>query len=134
MDFLTSKMNKYQYMEDSQDEMLSEVERNKNYLNLVNAAKHIENGERITEDWVYEQKRLIEQWREWIPDFSVINQERQDKAFRDKCSKTETLMRYILATGFNIKTYLQLLQHMKNIIDMISDDDEFEGLFENLRM
>lgn len=119
---------------ESDDEMLSEVERNKNYLSLVNAAKHIENGERITEDWIYEQKRRVEQWREWIPDFSLINEEREDAEFRRLCINTETIMRYLLASGFNVKTYLLLLQNMLKIIDMIEADENLEGLFENLRM
>ena len=114
--------------------MLSDVERHKNYINLVNAIKHIESGERITEDWTYTQKRRLEQWREWIPDFSMINQERKDKQFRELCSKTETLMRYILAVGFSTKTYLQLLQHMVKIIDMLQEDEDFDALLNKLSM
>lgn len=120
--------------ESSQEEALPDAQRYNNYLNIVNAIEHIESGGKITEDWVYDQKSMLEQWREWIPDFSVINQEREDKDFRQTCVQTETLVRYILATGFNVKTYVQILKHMKKIIDTIESDDELTEFVEKLRM
>lgn len=120
--------------ESSQEDALPDAQRHKNYENIVDTIEHIEAGEKITEDWIYEQKSVLNQWREWIPDFSVVNQEQQNKEFRQTCKQAETLMRYILAAGFNIKSYLQLLQHMKKIIDMIEADNELNEILEKLRM
>jgi len=121
------------------EQPLSDVERYKNYTDLVEAIAYIENNGRITEDWTVENKSLIKKWREWIPDFSEINEEREDAEFRKICSDTETIMRYLYGTitrssFLDVKLYHMLLKHMKKILDMLADDDEMNDLLSMMKM
>lgn len=126
-------------LEDESTMELSDAEKHTNYLAIAKTIEFIQSGGRITEDWTEEHKRLIRQWREWISDFSQINEEREDAEFRKLCNETETIMRYIYGTlnrasYLDVKAYLLLLQHMKKIIDMLANDDEMEEMMKMLSM
>lgn len=115
------------------EEELSDTQKHENYLQLINAIKYIEEGGRISEDWCEESKKYVRKWREWIPDFSEINEEREDNDFRKLCNETETIMKYIYGTilrtnYLDSKLYLLLLQHMKKILDMLEEDNELDNM------
>lgn len=121
------------------DQPLSDVERHKNYADLVEAIKYIESNGRITEDWTVENKKLIKKWREWIPDFSTVNEEREDSTFRKACAETETIMRYLYGTitkssVLDVKMYYLLLTHMIKILDMLASDDEMNDLLSMMKV
>lgn len=117
-------------MEVEQVQELSEAEKNANYQVFITTIEFIQNGGKITEDWVEENKKLIRQWREWIPDFNVINPEVEDSTFRKTCQHAETLISYLCASGFDVKVYLMLLQTLKKLCDMLYADDELDSMME----
>lgn len=121
------------------EEEISDAQRHQNYLELLKAIEYLENGGRVTEDWTEDSKQYIRKWRQWIPDFNVVNDEREDGEFRKVCSETETIMKYLHATldrtGYvDPKLYLLLLQHMKKILDMLESDEEFAELLSSMKM
>jgi chemotaxis regulatin CheY-phosphate phosphatase CheZ len=132
-------------MDDYDDETMdtvsgySDTEKYQNYMQIINALKHIETGQRITEDWMEDNKWLIEKWRDWIDDYSTINSDMQSRDFRKLCSETETIMQYLIRSirstkTFDVKVYTLLLRHMKKICDTIFSDKEMEDLMEMLSM
>ena len=121
------------------EEQISDAQRHQNYLELLKAIEYLENGGRVTEDWTEDSKQYIRKWRQWIPDFNVVNDEREDEEFRKVCSETETIMKYLHGTvdrtGYvDPKLYLLLLQHMKKILDMLESDEEFAELLSSMKM
>ena len=123
---------------DVEDE-ITDAQRHQNYLELINAIKYMEDGGRVTEDWSDEGKKYVRKWREWIPDFSNINEEREDVTFRKVCNETETIMKYVHGTivrsnYLDPKLYLLLLQHMRKMIDLITADDEMDDMMKMLSM
>jgi hypothetical protein len=58
----------------------SDLERYQNYMQIVNTLKFFENNGHITEDWMEENKWIIERWRDWIDDYSQINSDVTEKA------------------------------------------------------
>lgn len=105
--------------------IIPEDEKERNWRKLIEAIKHIETGQRIGEDWIYEQKEFLEKIRERFWDFNLMCPHIQTKEFRKLCSDTETLMRYIAAVGFNVTTYLKILQHLDKINDITLKDGAF---------
>jgi hypothetical protein len=83
---------------DSEDEtdLFTEEQKTQNWLQVYNATKFIENDGRITEDWMEEQKYHILKWRDWIPNFSTLNQDVEDPAFRAKCSYAEQIITHLV--------------------------------------
>ena len=121
------------------EQEFSDVEKYKNYTDIVNTIKYLEDGGRVTEDWTEDHKSMVSKRRGWIPNFSSINEEREDVEFRKVCDETETIMNYLVhntkKTGyFDAKLYLLLLKHMKKILDMLADDDEMNDLLSMMKM
>ena len=117
----------------------SDTEKYQNYMQIVNTLNFFENNGHITEDWMEENKWIIERWRDWIDDYSYINSDITDKAFRKACSEIETLMCYLIKSirstkTFDTKVYYILLQKMKYICDNTFTADEMENLMNSMTL
>jgi hypothetical protein len=145
MDYLQSCLNTSTNPESMEDETMDEVtgysntEKYENYLEIVKTLDFIENNGRITEDWMEENRWIIEKWRDWIQDYSEINPEVTSKYFRKACSETETLIQYLIKSirttkTFDVKSYTLLLKKMKFVCDTIFDDMEMENLMDGLSL
>lgn len=100
----------------------SDAVKQANYNKIVEAINFILSGGRITEDWMEEHKTRILMYREWIPDYNLIDPEIENEEFRKKAYETEVLMRNLVEAivrtkTFNVKFYLMLLQHMGWLTD-----------------
>lgn len=117
----------------------TEEEKYQNYCRIVRTIEFLQNGGRITEDWLIENIEYIKMYRSWIADFSMVNEEREDREFRKCCQETETLMQYLSRTVntsdyFDPKVYLIFLQHMKKLCDLMMAEDELEECMRMLSM
>lgn len=127
------------YISDSESEALSDSEKYKNYLEIVEGIQYIENGGRITEDWMEESKTMIAKWRSWIPDFSTLNPEREDKGFRDAATETELAMAYLCKeiaenSYVDVNMYVVLLKGMKKMCDLTFEEDDLIELMKMMTM
>jgi hypothetical protein len=117
----------------------SEEKKYENYLQIIRTIHFIEHGERITEDWMEDNKNVILTWRDWIDNFTTLNAEVEDQLFRKKCRDAETIMQYLCHSirsqkTFDPKTYLIFLHHLKYICDTLFSDDEMEQMMSMLSM
>ena len=121
--------------------MLTEKQRHQNYLQLVETCKFFDDNSRITEEWCYESMYLIQKYRQWIPDYSKLNEEIADTTFRQLCSDSETLMRslnHLVETKWILDTYsYSLFVHkLKDLCDFLltleeSSDEGLAALMKN---
>uniref|UniRef100_A0A6C0EQM6 Uncharacterized protein n=1 Tax=viral metagenome TaxID=1070528 RepID=A0A6C0EQM6_9ZZZZ len=117
----------------------SETEKYENYMQIIKTLEFIEKNGRITEDWMEENKAIIEKWRDMINDYSRLNPEITSKYFRKDCNDTEVLIQYLIASirstkTFDIKVYVILLQKMKAMCDHAYDDMEMNELMNGLSL
>jgi hypothetical protein len=110
-----------------------------NFEKIMTIAQHFENGGSLTTDMKTEGKELILQYRHWIPDFSMINDEITEPEFRKCCAETETLISHlthgIMTHGtFNERIYMLFMAHMKQILKTVFTEDELADLLSGLSM
>ena len=115
--------------ENDEDNLFTEEQKTRNWLQVFNAIKFLENSERITEDWMEEQKYHILKWRDWIPNFSTMNSEITDSEFRLKCAYTEdTLQKLVImikeTNTFDQEAYLCLLKSIEYIRASVTSVDD----------
>lgn len=142
MDNINSFTNTQQTMDDDTMDTYSgysETEKYQNYMQIVNILKFFENNGHITEDWMEENKWIIERWRDWIDDYSVINAEVTDTTFRKACTETETLLSYLIKSirttkTFDTKVYRILATKIKYICDTLFTADEMEELMNKMAL
>jgi len=118
---------------------LTDDEKFQNYAKLCRTIDYLESGNRITEDWMTEQKQNILMYREWIPNFSLINIDIQLSEFRRTCEETEYVMSYLCESirrtnTFDPAIYVTLLRQMRRICDTIFSDKEMEELMEMMSL
>ncbi len=117
---------------------LTSEQKHRNYKELVDTLDYIEAGGRITEDFMYECKWLIIKWRDWIPNFRVMNEDNETKSFRDMCNHLEDLMtelyRTVMTTNtFDMKIFRIYLRHMKKMCDTTFEDDDFMDMLNSMK-
>ena len=118
----------------------TEGDRIRNYKEIVETINYIKSQEfRLTEDWLEEHKRRILIYRDWFPNYNLVDPEVEDETFRRKCQETETLMAHLAdcvmrKTVFSVKFYLLLLEHMKWLIDQEEQDDQMVEMMASLGM
>jgi hypothetical protein len=122
-------LNEFGTESESEQDILTEDQKTANWLQVYNAIKFLENDGRITEDWMEEQKYYILRWRDWIPDFSTLNQEVEDSTFRQRCVYAEGMMCQLIAMIRETKTfdpsvYLLLLKSIEYIRASITNVDD----------
>jgi hypothetical protein len=84
---------------------------------------------------------LVQKYREWIPDYSKLNEEIEDTRFRQLCSDSETLVRYLshlIETKWTLDTrvYSMFVHKLKDLCDFLltveeSSDDGLAALMKN---
>jgi len=115
----------------------SNDEKYKNYEHLVETIKFFQTEGRITEDWIENEKHVIERWRDWIYDFSELNLDVQDKTFRRACRDAESLISFLMNSirttkTFDPKVYYILLVTIKFICDDIFNTDSLDDMMRNI--
>jgi hypothetical protein len=118
---------------------LTANEKYENFLKILQTTQYLDDGGRITEDWMEEHKALILQYREWIDNFADVNDEIEDPAFRKQCGETEILIRQLCnsirtSQTFDVKIYHMFMRHMKFIIETVNTDEEMSDLLSMLNM
>jgi hypothetical protein len=114
-----------------------EERKQQNYTMLINTISFLENGGHITEDWMEDNKDRITLYRECFEDFTKVNLEIQDSAFRKLADETEILMSYlyieVIRTGtFTVRLFLQLNKHILALVTGVIKDNELSTMFESM--
>ena len=117
----------------------SETQKHENFLEILTTVRYLDDGGRITEDWMEENKNQILMYRSWISDYSQVNEEIQDKTFRKCCFETEVLLRQLChaihaTRTFDVKVYHMFMRKMKQIVEQIISEDEFVTLLSGMSM
>lgn len=118
---------------------LTDDQRVNNFAKIMTTNQYLDDGGAITDEWMAEHKQLILQYREWISDYSIVNDEIEEISFRKCCSETEILLSQlchsIWSSGtFNVKIYHIFMRRMKQILDTIYTEDELSELLGGLSM
>lgn len=118
---------------------LTADEKYQNFLKILRTTQYLDDGGRVTEDWMEEHKGLILQYRDWIDDFTDINDEIDEPEFRKRCAQTETLIRQLCHSisttqTFDVKIYHMFMRHMKHIVETVNTDDDISNLLSMLNM
>jgi hypothetical protein len=118
-------------------ESFSDERRQRNYETLVNTISFLENGGRITEDWVEENKDRITLYRECFEDFAKVNPEIDDPSFRRLAEETEVIMSYlyvevIRTRTFTVNLFLQLNKHILALVSNASQETELLDMFKTM--
>jgi hypothetical protein len=116
-----------------------EDRKQRNYEILINTISFLQNDGRITEDWIEENKDRITLYREAFPDFSIVNCEITDKAFRKLAAETEIIMSYlyieVLRTRtFTVGLFLQLNLHIKALLEGVQGVDALLSMMGNMQL
>ena len=135
MDIETNKMDEDRHPESG----LTEEERNENFVKVFTVCEYLDEGGAITLDVMREYMDLVDLYRGWIPDFSLINGEIKDAEFRKCCSETETLLRQLDHSSrhtntINIKLFHIFMKHMKQILETIFTDDQLADLLSGMSL
>ena len=122
-------LNEFGTESESEEEMFTEDQKTAHWLQVYNAIKFLENDGRITEDWMEDQTYHILRWRDWIPNFSTLNQEVEDPTFRQRCVYAEGIMQQLVVMIQETKTfdpsvYLLLLKSIEYIRSSITNVDD----------
>jgi hypothetical protein len=118
---------------------LSDEQKHRNFLKILGTVRYLDDGGRITEDWMVENTNLIIMYREWISDYSQVNEEISEPTFRKCCVDTETLLRQLCHSiqtrkTFDLKIYHMFMQKMKQIVEAVISDDELSDLLSIMSM
>ena len=122
-------LNEFGTESESEEEMFTEDQKTAHWLQVYNAIKFLENDGRITEDWMEDQTYHILRWRDWIPNFSTLNQEVEDSTFRARCVYAEGIMQQLVlmiqeTKTFDPSVYLLLLKSIEYIRASITNVDD----------
>ena len=110
-----------------------------NYFFLLEAIRHVQNGRRITEDWMEEQKCRILLYREFWPDLSALNPELSDYNFRAYAAESESLLSGLCDEirefkTFTVQTYHTLNTCLFRMSEMFDEDNEIADLLSSVKL
>ena len=116
---------------------LTDEEKYNNFAKIMATAQYIDDGGIPTDEWVVEHRGLIMLYREWVPNYAMVNDEIEEAGFRKCCAETETLLQQlchsIMCQGtFNLRVYHLFIRHMKQILETVMGEDELEALMNML--
>lgn len=126
-------------MEVDPESGLTDQQKYRNYLTLIKTIDYIESGQRITEDWMIDNKNEILKYREWIKDYSKVNDDVENQDFRKICEDTEDTIQYLCKSiektnTFDTAVYVTLLRLIKEICDFLFTDEEIDGLMKMMSL
>jgi hypothetical protein len=110
-----------------------------NFRKIMGTVEFLNRKDIISQDWVDEHKELILKYRQWIPDYSIVNDEVEDATFRKRCADMETLIRHLCntinATGkFDLRIYHIFMKNMKAILEYLFAEDILEDAMNMLAL
>ena len=116
----------------------STEEKQSNYEFLMNAIRHVERGDRITEDWMEEQKDRILLYRGFWPDMSRLNPDVKDYNFRTWAVEVETLLESLCSDirtykTFSVPDYHRFNIGMRRMAQTFAEDEDFTDMMSNLK-
>jgi hypothetical protein len=116
----------------------SDEEKRSNYEFLMNAIRHIERQERITEDWMEEHKDRILVYRDFWPDLSRLNPDVSEYKFRAWAVEVETLLSSLcedirVYKTFSVPDYHRFNLCMHRMADTLADDSDFADMMSMLK-
>jgi hypothetical protein len=115
----------------------SNDQRFQNYEKLLKTIQFIESNQRITEDWVEENKDRITLYREWVSNYGLVNSEIKNNEFREIAKQTEQILQLLCgqlheSKAFDIRMYLQLSYCLRFLADNTMNKDELEDFMARL--
>jgi len=115
----------------------SNEQRFQNYEKLIKTIHYIESNQRITEDWVEENKDRITLYREWVSNYGLVNSEIKNNEFREIAKQTEEILQILCgqvhqSKAFDIRMYLQLSYCLRFLADNTMNKDELEDFMARL--
>ena len=132
----------YEIEIDSDDEVdpvsgFTNYQKNENFRELVETLDYLDQKKRITEDWMEQQKTNILRWREWIDDFTILNEEIDSDHFRQNCVNAETLVRHLIYSihterTFDVKVYHIFLNTIRMICETVIELGDINKLMEKM--
>lgn len=136
MDVITDSMMKVSMEEEDTDLYSSPYD---NYLRLLKTIETIENKFRLTEDWYEEHKQHILKYRDEFINLKYVNQDIEDKLFRQKAEEAELLLSSLVneihtTKKFTIKLYLLLNKRLKDLCELIWGEEELLNMMGGMRM
>lgn len=116
----------------------STEEKQSNYEFLMNAIRHVERGDRITEDWMEEHKDRILLYRGFWPDMSRLNPDIKDHNFRACAVEVETLLESLCGDirtykTFSVPDYHRFNLSMRRMAQTFAEDEDFTDMMSNLK-
>lgn len=113
---------------------LSEYQQEQNYRTLKESIAILKNGGRITEDWMYDQMKFIEDLRDMFPDFTRVHMDNTDTEFRARARDAEVLAEILIdeinfMKSFTLKTYYEFLLNIEHLTDSAMEEHELCELF-----
>ena len=115
-------------------EVYNDEEKQANYMFLQAAIQHVQQGKRITEDWMEEQKEMILIYRDFWPDMTCLNPDIRDFRFRAQAVEAETLLTLLYeeiceTSTFSVDTYHVFNMCVDKMADMFLEDEDVSKMF-----
>ena len=116
----------------------TENQKFQNFQRLVNAIETIEN-DKITEDWMEEHKDVITLYRDWVFDYSLVNENIEDPTFRGMASSVEKLLTHLLRQvyedrSFDPSVYLIMCRAMLFLVEYTMEKDELSDFMARMTL
>lgn len=117
----------------------TDSQREDNYMRIVCAIRDIRNGRRITEDWMYEQMKFIQECRDFYPDMSKLNPEVTTPRWRAMAENCEMILSQLMyeiheMCSFSVQLYLTFCEHIKQMFEMTMSEDDITDLLSKMTM
>ena len=119
-------------------EEYSTEEKLSNYQFLIDAIRHVEQGKRITEDWMQEHSEKILFYRDFWPDLSLVNPDIKDHRFRAWAVEVETLLSTMCRDiktyrSFSVSDYHRFNMCVRRMSDTFTEDEDVVELMSMLK-
>lgn len=115
-----------------------------NYCRLIQTINFIEEENRITEDWMEEQKKFISDIREGFSmGFNNVNIEIKDRQFRTTAQETEVILNSLITSiqydkTFKVSQYHSLLVRILKLFKIVnqyySETDELSEFMQKMTL
>lgn len=98
---------------------------------MIDAVERLSRGEEMSEEWEFNQVCELRELTRYCSDFSQVNLERQDKAFRAQATSAHLAFQSLL-TSFDTRVYLSFCQCVLRLLSMLDEDDDLVESFAKL--
>jgi len=110
-----------------------EHERHQNYLFLQRSLSELRSGRKPTDDWEQHHYNFFTKIRNYFPDFSEMNNDVHEEAFREKAYEAEKMARYTedyfeRAGTLDYTVYMMFLERVQYLSEYFMDEEELCSL------